>query len=589
METPDGMAGTAPGPAAGPASRDDLAVGAAFFAAVFGAATFRISTFDVWWHLATGRWILAGHGVPRADPFSFTAAGNEWIDHEWLFQCLLYAVHRVGGAPGLIVLKAALVAAAATLVFAFVRRRTGLPAGIVAFGVLFFVLAGRNRFVVRPELFTVLFAVLLASALYRRRERPAGWRELIRVPPMFALWANLHGGVIVGVAILALFTAGRAIEALLGRWRGLPVAASVPLPTALGLTLASAAAGLVNPFVHRVYEVPFRLTALIEDGPFRNAEWTPPRPGAHWLFFAAVAIAAVAVLARRRRPVWPALLPLLFVAAISLRYVRNLALFGFLAPVLLAACCWPADGGVPGRWSAALARSVRPAVAMVLLLALGAALALTGGGFAPGLGVDGDRLPVAAVDFLAAAHPPGHLLNAYAFGGYAIWRLFPGERTFIDGRNEVFAELRAELAAAVIDSRLWFDLLEKYSIGHTLLGYIDRPERVTVIDPAGGSPRLELRPYAVNHFPPEQWALVYWDDTAMVHVRRTPEAAALIERHESAVQPEDSGYLLERLARGEADPAAVERELLARARHGPGARRAAGLLAALHEAQAGAG
>lgn len=575
-------------PTPGSATPSDFgaAVGGAFFAAVLAAATFRISTFDVWWHLASGRLILSGHGIPRADVFSFTAAGHEWVDHEWLFQCLIYGLHEIGGPPALIALKALLVAVAAALVFSFVRRDTGLPPALVALVLLPFIFAGRNRFVIRPELFTVLFAVLTACSVYRRRRRAAGWRELFWVPALFVLWANLHGGgTIVGLAMLGLFTVGRALEtATEARFNQPASGGAVSLSTAVVLTLTSAAAGLVNPYFHRVYEVPFRLTALIERGPFLNAEWSPPRFAFHHVYFAAVALAVslVVLLLVRRRPIaWSALLPLVFVIAISLRYVRNLALFGFLAPVLLAAAFERSGGEVPVRWAGKLRRSIRPAVVVALLIALGASLAVDGGGFAPGFGIDTSRIPVAATEFITAVHPPGNLLNAYPFGGYATWRLYPGIRIFIDGRNEVFADLRAELAAAVTDNRLWSGLLERYSIGYTLLAYIDRPERVQIVDPDGQQSRIELRPYAVNHFPPDEWALVYWDDTAMIHVRRTAASSALIERYESAVQPEDPSYLFALLARGEADPIAVEGELLFRALHGPGERRARRLLTAL--------
>ncbi|HEU4402107.1 MAG TPA: hypothetical protein VFT43_08375, partial [Candidatus Polarisedimenticolia bacterium] len=52
-----------------------------------------IRSYDYWWHLATGRLILERHAVPHADPFSFTAAGRPWIDHEWLFQVLAFLGH----------------------------------------------------------------------------------------------------------------------------------------------------------------------------------------------------------------------------------------------------------------------------------------------------------------------------------------------------------------------------------------------------------------------------------------------------------------------------------------------------------------
>src|SRR5690349_1734497 len=55
---------------------------------------------DVWWHLASGRWIVANRGVPRLDPFSFASADRPWIDLHWGFQVLLWMVYRAGGVAG---------------------------------------------------------------------------------------------------------------------------------------------------------------------------------------------------------------------------------------------------------------------------------------------------------------------------------------------------------------------------------------------------------------------------------------------------------------------------------------------------------
>ena len=80
-----------------------------------------------------------------------------------------------------------------------------------------------------------------------------------------------------------------------------------------------------------------------------------------------------------------------------------------------------------------------------------------------GLGLQGGRFPVAAVDALEARPETGPLYNDVAFGGYLAWRLYPG-RVFIDGRNEVNPDLLREVVRARSDSRAWRALLERYGI-----------------------------------------------------------------------------------------------------------------------------
>lgn len=52
---------------------------------------------DTYLHVATGYWIFRNKAVPGVAPFSYTAAGMPWIVHEWLAQCLLAALHHIGG------------------------------------------------------------------------------------------------------------------------------------------------------------------------------------------------------------------------------------------------------------------------------------------------------------------------------------------------------------------------------------------------------------------------------------------------------------------------------------------------------------
>ncbi len=554
---------------------------------VAASATFKISTFDVWWHLAYGK-LIAGTGeIPRQDVFSFTAAGAERTDHEWGFQVLVYGLHLLGGSAALILAKALWLAAIALVVHRFVSRETGLSPAAAALALVPFALAGHNRFVLRPDVLSLGFAAVLAAALFRRRTLPATLRDLWWIPGLFIVWANVHGGLIVGVVILASFLTGRTIELAWSRRRGASVAGDGrPEPrTVLVLLLLSLAGGLINPFFHRVYAVSFEITALHESGVFHNLEWRPPQWPSHWLFFAMVAVSAAVVAAGilRRRVDLPAVLCWAFVAAIALKYVRNLAFFGLLAPIFLAAMIArrTADATLPS-WPERLSRLLPSPLAAGVLALLGLSFLTGNPRFTTGFGVDGRRLPVAAVDFLAATRPPGELFNTHAFGGYAIWRLYPDTQVFIDGRDDIFADLRARLGRAVVDSRLWTELLDEYRIGHTLLGYLDRLEEVRIADPGGGPPRISRRPYAVNHFPPADWALVYFDDVAMVHVRRGDDAVELIERYGYAhVYPEDAGFQLEVIARGDASREGALRELEAKIERDPSCVRARRLLQAV--------
>jgi len=556
------------------------AVTALLGATAAAAALFPLASFDLWWHLAAGRWIVAERAIPRTDPFSYTALGARWIDHEWLFQLLAYGVHELGGVAGLTLLRVAVVVAISLVALRFVRREAGIPTPAAALLLVPpLLLVARVRFLVRPELLTLLAAVLLTVAVLRTDRPRAGWRELWWLPPLFVPWANIHAGAISGLMILAAVLAGTLLNRILAP-RGLAAESPPGTPSAStlgGLLAASTVACLVNPFGAHVLVVPFELTALMRDGPYVNSEWQPLDPGAHWVAVGLLLAAAVLVASRWRRLDWAALLPLAMVAVLAVRHARGLGLLGVLMPLLVARMLRPAGAGGAPRLA-----GIRPAAAAAVLAATAVALPVSGYQFRPGLGIDRRQIPVAATAFLEREDPPGNILNTYKFGGWLTWRLFPATRIFMDGRNEVFLDLAVRLDRAKRDSREWRRLLDDLDVGHALLGYADRPLRVRLVDPDGGPDRLVERPYTVVQFPRSRWALVYFDDTAMVMVRRTPDAASLIARHEyRQLYPESVAHQLETIVAGDADPRIVVAELERALAADPGNRRARQLLDAV--------
>lgn len=101
---------------------------AAVLATVFALALSPATDPDLFWHLATGRWILAHHSVPRVDPFSWTVPGRRWIAHEWLTEVAFQGLHRAGGWAALI-LGAAVVITTGWLIVHRTARNLGARAG----------------------------------------------------------------------------------------------------------------------------------------------------------------------------------------------------------------------------------------------------------------------------------------------------------------------------------------------------------------------------------------------------------------------------------------------------------------------------
>jgi hypothetical protein len=121
----------------------------------------------------------------------------------------------------------------------------------------------------------------------------------------------------------------------------------------------------------------------------------------------------------------------------------------------------------------------------------------------------------------------GNIYNADQFGGYLIWSLYPQRRVLTDGRNELHRTFIEEHAHARRDQRAWHALLAKYRID---LAVDEYRKPVPVIDAATGAQRP--MPASLAFWPRDRWALIAYDDAAMVFARRDAFAPDVIDRWE---------------------------------------------------------
>jgi len=202
---------------------------------------------DLWWHLRTGQLILENHKILHSDPYSFTKFGQPWVDHEWLSQVLIFGLYRWAGWGGLIAGFAAIIAAAYLIVFLRAPGRPYVAGVITVWGAV----ASIPCWGVRPQMLTLLLASVLLLILERSDQGP---QVLWWTPLLMLLWVNLHAGYAAGLAFLALFLIGDALDAVFGR-------AEKPFaPHLRQLVLALAACIAVvplNPYGNRLYRYPF--------------------------------------------------------------------------------------------------------------------------------------------------------------------------------------------------------------------------------------------------------------------------------------------------------------------------------------------
>ena len=182
---------------------------ALFLLSLFATAVRETLDPDMWWHLRTGETILQ-HSIPRQDVFSFTVPNNAWITHEWLSQVVMWLIYRAGGLPGLILVFALLI----TLTFWLLYRVCAGRPYLAAFVVLLSAFASAIVWGARPQIFNLLLTAVFVHLIERVRSGELAPRWLWLLPPLTALWANLHSGYMLGVILLATYAAAMSIEQL---------------------------------------------------------------------------------------------------------------------------------------------------------------------------------------------------------------------------------------------------------------------------------------------------------------------------------------------------------------------------------------
>ena len=355
-----------------------------------------------------GRLIAAEGAVPVVDSLSYTFQGQEWMNHEWLWDVVFWRAYAI--APDAAAwLNYAIVLAVFALVYAITR--SAIVCVLVAF-------VSQGFLDIRPHLITLLFTgILLATR--RRPWAPWLW------PPLVALWANLHGGYPFGVGVIAILAVGQARR---GAARG-------RLLLAVGLSVL---AMLANPWGYRLLTYP--LDYLQPESPFRSiTEWRPPPfgldprgfEGRFW-WFAGLAALGLPLAVRRERELVALAVVTFAMAATSRRFIP---LFAVTAAPLA------------GLFVQALGTRLRPGPRGRLALAVAALLAsvfLVHGVRLVPRALDrwtrADVYPEAALRVLNALGPPERVLNDYVWGGFILLHA-PAARVFIDQRaNTVYDE-----------------------------------------------------------------------------------------------------------------------------------------------------
>jgi hypothetical protein len=480
-----------------------LVVGLAAFGRALGQPMALLNDPDTYLHIAAGRWMLSHFALPLQDPFSHSLAGASWVPHEWLAELVLAAVYRAGGWSGLAVLGAACFGAAMAILTRFLLAHFEVFSALIAATLGGALVLG--HLLVRPHILALPLLVVWCGKLLAARD--AGGAPPARLLPLMALWANLHGSFMFGLALVLFLGAEAVLRPGARLFEARRWGVFILLAVAAALITPNGLAGFVEPF--RLTMMPALQASFTE---WRSPDFQTFQPLEIWLLgFIALGFSTGA-----RLP-FPRLLLLLALCHMALAHVRHAELLGLVGPLVVAASLGPQiaariQAAPASTFGRGITRLAAPASTPATVLALALAAVMSLPLMMRPIGRTGDSVtPAAALDAAASMGLRGPVLNSEGFGGYLIFRGVP---TFIDGRIELYGNdfLTRYLEAEAGDEGTLAALIDRYGITWTLFS------------PQQGAVR------SLDRLP--GWRRVYSDGIAVIHTRDNPRPSPSLQAGE---------------------------------------------------------
>ena len=502
---------------------------ALLFALFFLVSTGPIREGDIFWHIRTGEWIWQHKAVPSEDPFTFTAQSkdparphsvryNMILKGYWLSQPVFYFLYRFFGISGLVLFRAVVIALILFILYAWMRSLgVRYSLSLAALSLVGFFIKDTGD---RPQYFSFLFFPVIAILLelLRKKLREDGSRTrtpqvavaCFLLPFVMLLWANMHGGYVMGVLLICLYLAGGLFRFGDGSWK---IAFN---PKFSALLVFSILVTFLNPNTYRVFEglwyevrggVQFAFVAEMMS-PFRAAVLYGSYNISYWI----VLMAAVFILLFRAKGMRPErALSLLAFGAASLSAQRMIPFFLALTPVIASEI---EKRSKQGFKKIADGMAVVP---VVLVFVMG--FQLREGLFDYSLD---SQFPVEAANFLNLEKPRGKLFNYADWGGY-LMVYAPEFKVFDDGRR-LMDDVEIAQNSVMTGSKRplmgrpeWEAYLEAYNIEIILV-----PAVTPFMD--------DFVPLVERLYRDDDWVLVYRDNLSLIYLKKGGQNEEIVKR-----------------------------------------------------------
>jgi hypothetical protein len=166
-------------------------------------------------HTAIGEHILRSGNFIYNDIFSFTFYGKAWIAQQWLGECIMALLNRLGGLDALlfmgVLLLSSLYAWLASRLF-----RSGLHSLTLVLIIVFVFASSSPHLHLRPHILSIVFLGITYSILCDYERGLLTFPRLIWIAPIFIVWTNIHGGVLAGLGTVWIMVMGWTLARTFG-------------------------------------------------------------------------------------------------------------------------------------------------------------------------------------------------------------------------------------------------------------------------------------------------------------------------------------------------------------------------------------
>lgn len=495
---------------------------------------------DFWWHIATGREIVNTGSIPDKDVLSFTSGMQEnrnlyperenfILKQYWLAQIMYYLTFKHVGPAGIAFIRALILS---LLIFFILLRlhRWGVSTAISFFAgfAMLMMMVSRNTGD-RPVLFTLLFVAVTFFVLEDFREKKD--RRIFLLVPLMLLWANLHGGFIIGVLMIAVYMATEGVYIV----RKNTEYTRKELSFFYSATALAIGFSFLNPCGWDAFAIafsskylPFTQGVQEYDSPYLVFLKEKLAPVDKWYFISAI-LFPVAVVLRNKKFDLTHLILLSGLLVASVFGIRFVVYYEIIAVMIIGRelDAWLRDV-ISARFSLEAHEKLMHWLSAAACISL--SVFLVGIYEQISIKTISSRflVPAAAVDFLEKQQIKGNMFNDYGLGGYLAWRLHPWKKTFIDTRGLNLGVINEHSAVMIARNSffgpepsktkgpLWERILDHYNIDILLLTYLDVHGTVFPL----------IFKLAEN----DKWVPVFSDATAVVYVRKNERNNAVIEK-----------------------------------------------------------